>query len=77
MDSSTPGFPVLHYLPELARTHVHWLSDGIQPSHTLSPSSPPAFNLSQLGSFPMNRLFTSGDQGIGASASVFSMNSQS
>ena len=33
MDCSTPGFPVLHYLPELAQTHVHWVSDTIQPSH--------------------------------------------
>ena len=40
MDCSTPGFPVLHHLPELAQTHVHWVSDAIQPSHPLlSPSS--------------------------------------
>ena len=47
MDCSRPGFPVLHYLPELAQTHVHWVSDAIQPSHPLPPSSPFAFNLSQ------------------------------
>ena len=41
------GFPVLHYLPEFAQTHVHWVSDVIQPPHLLSPSSPPALNLSQ------------------------------
>ena len=35
------------YLPELAQTHVHWVSDAIQPSHPLSSPSPPAFNLSQ------------------------------
>jgi len=46
-DCSTPGFPVLHHLPELAQTHVHWVSDAIQPSHPLSSLSPPAFNLSQ------------------------------
>ena len=46
-DCSTPGFPVLHYLPEFAQTHVHWLSDAIQPPHPLSPTSPPALNLSQ------------------------------
>ena len=41
-----PGFPVLHHLPEPAQTHVHWVSDAIQPSHPLlSPS--PAFNISQ------------------------------
>ena len=43
---STPGSSVLHYLPEFAQTHVHWVSDAIQPIHPLSsPSS--AFNLSQ------------------------------
>ena len=47
MDCSTLGFPVLHYLPELAQTHVHWVSDAIQPSHPLSSFCPPAFNLSQ------------------------------
>ena len=47
MNCSTPGFPVLHYLPEFAQTHVHWVGDAIQPSHPLLPSSPPAFNLSQ------------------------------
>ena len=52
MDGSTPGSPVLHYLPELAQTHVHWVSDVIQPSHPLSPPSPPTLNLSQhLGLF--------------------------
>ena len=47
MNCSTPGFPVLHYLPEFAQTLVHWASDAIQPSHPLSPASPPALNLSQ------------------------------
>ena len=47
MNCNTPGFSVLHYLPEFAWIHVHWLSETIQPSHLLSPSSPPAFNLSQ------------------------------
>ena len=46
-DCSTPGFPALHYLPQFAQTHVHWVTDAIQPSHPLSPASPPAFNLSQ------------------------------
>ena len=35
MDCSTPGFPVHHHLPELAQTHVHWVSDTIQPSVVL------------------------------------------
>ena len=47
MDCSTPSFPVLHCLLEFAQTHVHWVGDAIQPSHPLSPPSPPAFSLSQ------------------------------
>ena len=42
----TPGFPVLHYLPFIAQTHVHWVDDAIQPSHPLSSPFPPALNLS-------------------------------
>ena len=47
MDSSTPGFPVHHQLPELAQTHVHQGGDAIQPSHPLLPPSLPTFNLSR------------------------------
>ena len=47
MDCSMPGFPVHHQLPELTQTHVHRVSDAIQPSHLLLSSSPPAFNLYQ------------------------------
>ena len=47
IDCSTPGFPVLHCLSELAQTHVHWVNDTIQPSHPLSPFYPHALNLSQ------------------------------
>ena len=47
MDCSTPGFPVHHQLPELAQTYFHWIGDAIQPSHPLSSSCPPVFNLSQ------------------------------
>ena len=47
MDCSLSGFPVHHQLPELAQTHVHPVSDAIQPSHLLLSPSPPAFNLSQ------------------------------
>ena len=46
MDCSVPGLPVHHQLPELTQTHVHWVSDAIQPPHPLSSSSP-IFNLSQ------------------------------
>ena len=47
MDCSMPGFPVHHQLPEFTQTHVHQVSDAIQPSHTPLSPSPPAFNLSQ------------------------------
>ena len=47
MDCSMPGFPVHHQLLELTQTHVHWVGDAIQPSHSLLPASPPAFILSQ------------------------------
>ena len=47
MDCSTPGLPVHHQLPEPAQTHIHLVSDAIQPSHPLSSPSSPAFNLSQ------------------------------
>ena len=47
MYCSTPGFPVLHYLPVFAQTHVHWVSDAIQPSRPVSLPSPPALRLSQ------------------------------
>ena len=39
MGCSSPGFPVLHYLPEFAQIRVHWVSDAIQPSNPLSPFS--------------------------------------
>ena len=47
IDCSTLGFPVHHQLPELAQTHVHRVSDAIQPSNPLLSSAPPAFNLCQ------------------------------
>ena len=46
MDRSMPGLPVHQQLPELTQTHVHRVSDAIQPSHPLSSPSPLAFNLS-------------------------------
>ena len=61
MGCSTPGFPVLHHLLELAQTHAHSASDAIQ-------SCPQSFPAS--GSFPKSQLFTSGGQSIGASASA-------
>ena len=47
MNHSTPGLPVCHQLPECTQTHVHRVSDAIQPSHPLSSPSPPAPNPSQ------------------------------
>ena len=47
MNHSIPGLPVHHQLPEFTQTHVHWISDAIQPSHPLSSPSPPAPNPSQ------------------------------
>ena len=62
----------LHYLLDFAQTHVHWVDDAIQPSHLLSPPSPPAFNLFQHpGLFQwINQLFASGGQNSEASASA-------
>ena len=40
MNRSTPGLPVHHQLPEFTQTHVHSVSDAIQPSHPLSSPSP-------------------------------------
>ena len=47
MNRSAPGLPVHHQLPEFTQTHVHRVSDAIQPSHPLSSPSPPALTLSQ------------------------------
>ena len=77
MDCSTPGFPVHYQLLELTQTHVHRVSDAIQPSHPLSSPSPPAFHLSQhQGPFKWVQFFTSGGQSteVSASASVLPMN---
>ena len=51
MDLRMTGFPVLHYLPEIGLTHVHWVVDVIPPSHPLLTPSPPALNLSQHNGF--------------------------
>ena len=47
MYCSTPGLPVHHQLPEFTQTHIHRVSDAIQPSHPLASPSPPAPNPSQ------------------------------
>ena len=51
MGCSMADFPVLRYFQEFAQTHVHCVGDAIQPSHLLSPSSPPALNLSRIRVF--------------------------
>ena len=79
MNCSTPGLPIHYQLPEFTQTHVHRVSDAIQPSHPLSSPSPPAPNPSQhQGFFPMSQIFAWGGQSIGVSAlaSVLSMNTQ-
>ena len=52
MDCSMPGLPVRHQLLELTQTHVHWVGDAIQPSHSLLSPSPPA------STFPSIRVFS-------------------
>ena len=71
MNCSTPALPVHHQLLEFTQTHIHPVSDAIQPSHPLSFPS-----LSE--SFPMSQLFAWGGQssGVSASASVLPMNTQ-
>ena len=79
MNCSTPSLPVHHQFPELAQTHVQWVGDAIQPSHPLSTTSLPTFNLSQHWDlFKFSQFFASGGQSIGvsASASVLPMNIQ-
>ena len=83
MDCSTPGLPVHHQLPEFTRTHIHWVSDAIPPSHPLMPSHhlilmpshliPSIFSsclqsFLESRSFQLSEFFTSGGQSIGVSA---------
>ena len=78
MDCSTPGLPVHHQLPGFTQTHVHWVSDAIQPSHSNPTFSSCLQSFPASGSFPRSQLFTSGGQSIwaSASASVLPMNIQ-
>ena len=78
MHSSMPGFPVHHQLLEFTQTHVHWVGDAIQPSHSLSSPSffPCLQSFPASGSFPMSHFFASAGQSIGAPASVLPMNKQ-
>ena len=75
MDCRMPGFLVLHYFPEFAQAHVHWVNDGIQPSHPLLLPSL-ALNLSQhQGLFQWVGSSHSGGQSF-TLASVLPMNIQ-
>ena len=60
--------PYHHQLLEFTQTHVHRVSDAIQPSLPLLSPSPPAPSPSQHQSFPMSQLFTRGGQSTGVSA---------
>ena len=69
MNHSMPGLPVHHQLPEFTQTHVHQVSDAIQPSHPLVSTSPTAPNPSPASeSFPMSQLFAWSGQSTGVSA---------
>ena len=76
MDCSMPVFPILHYLLEFAQTHVHWVSDAIQPSPPVPRFSFCLQSFPALESLPVSWLFTSSGQSIGASASVLPVNIQ-
>ena len=60
MNRSTPGLPVHHQLLESTQTHVHWVSDSIQPSHSVVPFSSCPQSFPASGSFQMSQLFASG-----------------
>ena len=75
-DHSMPGLPVHHHLPELTQTHVHRVSDAIQPSHPVVPFPSRLQSFPASRSFLMNQFFESGGQNIGASASVLPINIQ-
>ena len=78
MDCSTPGFPVLHHLPEFAQTHVHWVGNTFNYLISVVPFSSCLPSFPASGYFSMSQLFMSGGQSIGAStsASVLPMNIQ-
>ena len=77
MDCSMPGFCVLHHLPDLAQTHVHWVGDAIQLSLPLSSPYPSAFSLSQhQGLFQWVSSSHQVAKTIGVSASALPMNIQ-
>ena len=77
MDCSTPGFPVHYQLSEFIQTHVHWVSDAIQPSHPVVPFSSCFQSFPASGSFPVSQFFASGGQSTGFSFSISPSNKYS
>ena len=77
VDCNTTDFPLLHCLLEFVQIHVHWVSDSIQPSLSLSPP-PPALNLAHPESFLMTWIFASSGQSsaTSSSTSVLPLNTQ-
>ena len=68
MNHRTPGLPVHHQLPQFTQTHVHRVSDAIQPSHPVVPFSSCPQSLPASESFPMSQLFAWDGQSTGVSA---------
>ena len=66
MNCTTPGLPVHHQLTDFTQTHVHRVSDAIQPSHLLSSPSPPAPNASNIMVFSNKYAFASGVKALEA-----------
>ena len=77
MDGSKPGFPVLHYLPEFAQTHIHWVAECHPTiSSSIAPFSSCPQSFPAPWCFPMSQLSASSGQSIRASASVLPMSIQ-
>ena len=69
MDCNMPRFPFLNYLPGFAQTHVHWVDDAIQPTHSVTLISSCLQSFPASGSSPLSWLLASGGQSIGFSIS--------
>ena len=67
---STPGLPVLHYLPEFPQIHVHWVGDAIQSSSSVASFSSCPQSIPASMSFPVSQLFALVGQNIEAAVSV-------
>ena len=77
MDCRMPGFPVHYQLQELAHTHVHQVSDAIQPSHPVVPFSSHLLPFPVSGSFPISQFSPSGGQSISFSFCISPSNEYS